>query len=83
MNIAQPVAPRVAFAGVFLVRIAQLHQFRVAIERVVIHGDFAVQRDQLVLAGNDQRVDLGQAGVGADKDLIEILGCLLYTSRCV
>jgi hypothetical protein len=30
VNVAQPVAPRLAFAGVFLIGVAQFGQFRVA-----------------------------------------------------
>ncbi len=64
---------RLALADIFFVRVAQFDEFRMAIECVVVHGDLAVQRHELAVAGDDQRVDLGQAGVGVEEDLVEPL----------
>ena len=90
VDVGEVVAPRLALAGVFLVGIAQLGNVRVAEERVVVHRNLAVQRHQLVVARDHQRVDLRQAGVHADKrpverlrDLDEVLGQVLGNADAV
>jgi len=66
------------FAGFHLKRIlfgsvAQRLDLRMAEERVVVEGDLGVQREELVVLGGDERIDLHQRGVGFDKRLVEAL----------
>ena len=58
--------------GVFLGLVAQRRDLRMQEQRVVVEVDLGVEADQLLVLGDDQRIDLEQAHVGVDKGLIEI-----------
>ncbi len=67
-------------ARVFLADVAQLQQFRVPVQRVVVEVDLGIQREQVAAWRDHQRVDLDQAGVlleeqldQAEQDLLELL----------
>ena len=57
------------FRGLFLGLIAQFLDIRMAIQRVVIEGDFPIEGDHLVVFGDHQRVDLGHRAIEFDKEV--------------
>ena len=57
------------FAGfdlqrLFFVQIAQFLDVLVAVQRVVVEVHLRIERVDLVVAGNEERIDLGKRGVG-------------------
>ena len=57
------------FLGVFFGEIAQRGDVGMAEQRVVVEVDLGVEADQLVVLGDDQRIDLEQAHVLSVKAL--------------
>ena len=60
LDVVQAEARRFHFQRIFFVQIAQLEQIFVAIERVVVEIDLGVQRVDLAVFGEDERIDLGE-----------------------
>jgi hypothetical protein len=56
---------------IFLLRIAQLREVRVTEDRVGVDVDLGIQRDEMARLGDDQRIDLDQAGVLLDVEPVE------------
>ena len=61
------------FERIFLVQIAQFGEVLVAIERVVVESHLGVERDQVAVAGDDQRIDFRERGVGFEERAVERL----------
>ena len=59
------------FERIFFGDVAQLLDVLVAEERVVVEVDLAVEREELVVLGGDEGIDLEQRGVGLDEGLVE------------
>src|SRR5688572_26244698 len=60
-----------ALTRVLLVRVAQRGDVGVPVERVVVEVQLAVEREQLPLLRDDERVDLDQRGVPFDEQPVE------------
>ena len=61
------------FHRVFLRLITQRDQLGMAHQRVGIDADLGIERDQIAFLGDDQRIDLDQAGVVVDVQLVQRL----------
>src|SRR5262245_35176985 len=59
---------RLALARVLLLRVAQLGEVGVAVERVVVEVELGVEREQVGRLRHDQRVDLRERGVLLDEE---------------
>src|SRR5262249_39306179 len=57
---------------VFFREIAQRHDVRMTVKRVVVEPDFGIEADKLVAFGDDQRIDLEQAHVLSNEGGIEL-----------
>ena len=56
---------------ILLVEVAQLHDLGLPIERVAIEVHLGVERHQVAVFGDHQRIDLDQAGVELGKGLAD------------
>ena len=63
--------PASTSVGLLLVLVAQCGDLGVAEQRVVVEGDFGVERHQLARSGHHQRVDFGDRGVEFGEGAIE------------
>src|SRR4029077_16572449 len=61
------------FEGIFFVEVAQLAQFFVAEEAVVVESHLGVKRDKASIAGDDGRIDFEHGGVGVHKSAMQSL----------
>ena len=61
------------FALLQATRVSQVTKQWLSIKRVVIYGDGGVERKELIIAINDQRVDLNHGAVVLFKRLQQIL----------
>ena len=61
------------FVGVFFVVVAHVAQFGVTEDGVVVEAEFGVQAEQVVVTGDDERVDFEQGAVTGDEGLVEAL----------
>src|SRR4029077_19015386 len=73
LDVVELVIRSFHFERVFFVKVAQLEKILVAIEGVVVEIHFGVERDQAAVAGNDERVDFRERGVGFGEGAIERL----------
>ena len=71
LDVVQAVARGLHFERILFVEVAQLEQFLVAVERVVVEVDLGVERVDLAVLGEDERVDLGERGVHGEIRLGE------------
>ena len=71
-DVTEPRLPRAQLGGVFLGHVQQRGDLGVAEESVVVEVQLAIERQHVALVGHDQRVDLGERGVGVDKQLDEL-----------
>jgi hypothetical protein len=59
------------FARVLLVLVAHRLDFRVAVERVVVEVELGVERVNVVVGGDDDRVDLDHRAIAVDEQFVE------------
>ena len=71
LDVVQGELRRLDLERIFFVEIAQLLDVGVAEERVVVEVHLRVEREQVAVFGDDQRIDLEQRGVGGDERLVE------------
>ena len=69
--------------GVLLGLIAKFFDVGVTVERVVVEVHLAIERDDLVITGDDEGVDLGERAVGLDKAGVERLEDLGRGADCL
>jgi hypothetical protein len=67
LHIAQPGVARADFGRLFLGQIPEFGQILVPEQGVVVESDLGVQGHHVAAAGDDQRIDLGQTAIVADK----------------
>ena len=60
-------------SGRFLFEIAQIFEFWMAVERVVVESDFCIERHQAAIAGDDAGIDFHERCVRLHKCTIERL----------
>ena len=68
----QPELRRFDLERIFLSEIAQLLDVGVPVERVVVDRELRVERPDLALGGDDQRVDLAEHRVALDEAAVEL-----------
>ena len=61
------------FEGIFFIKVAQLAQFLVTEECVVVKGHLGVERDEFAFAGQHARIDFEQRGIRIDESSVESL----------
>ena len=71
-DVVEVVFRRLDFLLVFFGLVAQRRDVGMAEQRVVVEADLGVEADQLLVLGDDQRIDLQQRHVGLDEGLVEI-----------
>ncbi len=71
LDVRQPVLARLGLGRALFVEVTHLGQIAVSEERVVVEVDLAVERHEAAIAGDDQRIDLGQGGIGVDVGLVQ------------
>src|SRR6202453_1935310 len=59
------------FQRIFFGGVAQFLQFLVAEDGVVVEVDLAIERQQAVVGGGDEGIDLEQGGIGLEKNFVE------------
>ena len=64
---------RLDLRRVLLVEVAHLDDVRMAEQRVAVEVELRVERDHLAVAGEDQRIDLGERRVGLVEHLVQAL----------
>src|SRR5690606_3271451 len=79
LDISQVKLAGFDFGRLFFGQIAVLDDFGVTVQGVGIKVELGVQRDDVARIGQDQRVDLGERGVGVPVCFVE----LLEFSRCL
>src|SRR5690606_6743762 len=72
-DVVEVVLGRLDLGLVFLAGVAHGGQLRLTahVDSVLVNVDLGVQRQQLAIAGDDQRVDLDQRQVLIDEDLVQ------------
>ena len=73
LDVVERVLARFHFQRIFLGRIAQRLDVRMAEERVVVKVDLRVEGEQLVVLGGDEGIDFDQRGVRIDDRLVQAL----------
>ena len=68
---AEIIALGLGLRRLFLVEIAIAFEFMVSVERVVVEGHLAVERQDLPVLQQDQRIHLQQGSVGLDEHAIK------------
>ena len=61
------------FVRIFFVEVAQLGEFRMAVQRVLVEIDLGVERNYAAVRGYDQRVDFRQRRIGVPESLVQRL----------
>ncbi len=69
LDVVERVLAGFDFERVFFGGVAQRLDVRMAEEGVVVEGDLGVEREELVVLGGDEGIDLDQRGVGIDERL--------------
>src|ERR1035441_10017604 len=73
LDVVERVLAGLDFKRVFFGRVAQSLDLGVAEEGIVVEGDLGVEREELVVFGGDEGIDLDQRGVGLDEGFVEAL----------
>ena len=71
LDVVQVVARGLQLGRILFVRVAQLFDVLVPVERVVVEVHLGVQGHDVARAGHDQRIDLHQAGVEIDEGVVQ------------
>ena len=72
-DVVQRELRRLDLERILFVGVAQRREVLVPEHRVVVEGHLRVEREQVALLGDDQRVDLDERGVAADERAVERL----------
>src|SRR5262249_20681478 len=67
LDIVQPETRSLHFERIFLVEIAKIEQLFVAIERVVVEIQFGIERVDLAVLGENERIDLRERSIHGDR----------------
>ena len=71
LHVGDALLARGAFLGRVRLEVAHLRDVRMLVERVVVDRELRVERFDLALGRDDQRVDLAEHRVGADERVVE------------
>ena len=73
VDIVQAVAAGLHLGRILFIQIAVFQDIGVAVKGVVVEIHLAVQSDDIVLGGDDQRIDLHQGAVVVDGQVVQVL----------
>ena len=73
LDVVERILAGLDFERIFFGSVAQGLDVGMAKERVVVEVDLGVEREELVVLGRDEGIDLEQRGVSLDEGLVEAL----------